>query len=660
MLLAVAGVGLYVYQSSIIDDLYMTAAADGKTSQSIDLFREGDKYYAFLPSFADTGSLKLGLEEGYTAYLDGEPYATGDTLPKLAPNKAYSLRLTNPLGFTICDTALELKKGKAVSAMSLELIDKEIENVNANKSVNATGFATVIKEDKHVDYKGKFDVLHGHGNSTWPQPKKSYTLKFKEDTPLLGMEGKNYVLLSNSFDESGLRNKLAYDAAKELGVPYAVDAEYVDLYVNNRYLGLYLLAERVEVGAGRVEISDLSEETHKLNANDYGDYAAFEQKTGGKLKRGLAIPNNPADITGGYLLELEHRSTDIAAEPSVIQTDDLFFAIASPKYASKQQVDYIFDKMNKTEEQLKKGDLSGVDVASFAKYYMIQEFFAQTDLGSFFCCKDKDSVNGKIRACAIWDFDESIGNSWLWRSLPPNAFYQNTDNWFNRLLKTETFKNEVNKLYAQSVKPKLDTLLYNKLAACKNQMSDSFDMDKIRWRSAFSGEESADKSQNRFDTLDEHIRYITDFMNRRVRFLDEAWLGGADYKTVSFITYENTEFKQYCTVKAGEILSENPSPESGKTKGCTFLGWFDPDGNRYEPGKPVTESVRYTARWKVTGMEKIKAAFKELFENKNSHGEILLVSLAGLAVLFIVAAVFVIKDIRRVRRSRRAQHGKKH
>ena len=71
-------------------------------------------------------------------------------------------------------------------------------------------------------------------------------LTTKED--LLGMgKCKKWVLLANYYDKSLMRDKLAYNLAGDMGIPYSAKSAFVDVVMNDRYVGSYLLSEKVEV-----------------------------------------------------------------------------------------------------------------------------------------------------------------------------------------------------------------------------------------------------------------------------------------------------------------------------------------------------------------------------------------------------------------------------
>lgn len=167
----------------------------------------------------------------------------------------------------------------------------------------------LIKDSGSLDYKGSLKHIKGRGNASWEYDKRPYNIKLDESADLLGMgKAKGWCLLANYLDTSLMRNKIIYDLAEETGIPFTMDARSLDLYINGEYKGTYLLTEKVEVDKNRLNITDLEKATEKANNDadlekDFTARGTNEYKTG--TRKWQNIPNDPEDITGGYLIELE-------------------------------------------------------------------------------------------------------------------------------------------------------------------------------------------------------------------------------------------------------------------------------------------------------------------------------------------------------------------
>ena len=212
------------------------------------------------------------------------------------------------------------------------------------------------------------------GNSTRGAPKKPYTVKFETGISILGMEkSKKWVLLANAFDKTMLRNKMAFDFAQRLNFAYSPEGVFVEVYLNNKYRGLYLLTEAVNEGKNRVNINV-----------DAGDFL------------------------------FEHETTREEAGYTYIATKrDMRFKIVEPKSASPEQIvsvrKYLFDIERAIESKDIKQISRYIDVPSFVDFYAMMELFKDVDgwfSSMFFYLK-----NGIMHAGPVWDFDLSCGNA---------------------------------------------------------------------------------------------------------------------------------------------------------------------------------------------------------------------------------------------------------
>lgn len=648
----------FIQDSECIDSVRFVVTPMQGVAESVSLYNHGDAYYAFLPAYAQWDDMRLEYRSGCTIYLNDTPYTSESALSDLEFDRPYSMRITNFVGMTVFDGQLFFKKAGNIPALSIHLTDGTVSDLAVSKEVSKTGFASLINPDSSIAYSGNIKEIHGRGNSTWGQAKKSYKLILPQEADLLGMgAATNWVLLSNSFDESGLRNKLAYDFAKELGVSSAIDSEYIDLYIDDVYYGLYLLAESVEVGPERVDISNLYGQTQSLNQAPLSSYSPIQLTESDHVSKGFAIPNNPSDISGGYLLQLEHHRDQFLIEESIFQTNLLDVVVASPKYASSQQISYISSHMQQLENQICHGDLSGIDVPSFAKYYMIHELFASGDPSSCYYYKNSDTTDGKLYAGPIWDFDMSIGNAWLATNIPANVLYYNFTNWYDILCENEQFRQVLQNLYEAELKPELFQRISLELGQYKNLISQSFDMDRLRWSNVPAPNNFAVESQKHFDTVDEHVEDILRYMSERLTFLDKVWTDDHYYYSVKFASSDVPHGSFTYTFRAGDECTADPQPviSAELESSYIFLGWYDENGEQYVPNSTLDQSKTYYSQW-----QKVTASVPEnsIAAESTSATPGLLQRLLGpnkylycaLGAMLLFITFFIVTDIRRSRK----------
>ena len=665
LLAALIAVCVYIQDKSSILTVRIVCPAEDGAVEAVSVFQDGDRYCAFLPSYCDLKRLSLEYGSGYSLYLDETYVGSGSDCPELTAGKTYSVTMKNSLGLTLCREKLEVMKAENVASLSIHLSDGSIKDINDNQNVTKSGSMSLITADKTVNYAGYMKGLHGRGNSGWAQNKKSYTLQLPEASDLLGMgKGETWVLISNTFDESNLKNKLAYDAAKKLGVKYAVDSEYVDLYIDGVYYGLYLLAERVEVGENRVEITDLQEKTQSVNRAALKNFYQYTQEEDGKTKKGYLIPNDPDDITGGYLLQLEHHADQLEKEESLFHTQDLSFVISSPKYASNNQVDYIADVCRKVESDLRNGDLSGVDLDSFVNYCIAHELFYSGDKSSCYYFKDIDAADGRICAGPIWDFDQSFGASWLRYSTEPHGLCYDDSNWFDLLYADAAFRDRLTERFESTVLPDVVPFVRGKIREYADAIGASYQMNARRWKDREDLNSGAYRSQIHLGSLQEHVDYLLAFFDRIVLMLKKEWSNDSEVCRLTFSSELSGTDEAYYRNR-GEAMGLTPDAANNKTRGFRFLGWYDADGVRFDESAPAQGDIQYAARWeKADGADSSGAPQageqSGLSEGDAGHHDAKwLLQYGGAAVIAVAIVAFVAADILRCIKSRRRRHDRK-
>jgi hypothetical protein len=219
-----------------------------------------------------------------------------------------------------------------------------------------------------------------------------------------------------------IRNVLAYEAAEKAGMPYNPQFTPVDVYINNDYMGSYLLTTRIGIDKSNVDIEDLEGETEDVNENDLDTYprAGSYGSSAGLIegsKKWFDIPNNPADITGGYIIEMElaNRYTDELS--GFVTTRSQPFTMKTPECLTKAQVDYISSLYQKFEDAVyAEADMATIgkycNVESLAQMYIINEWASNQDAGltSTYFYKPAGE-NETLYGGPVWDFDIGFGNN---------------------------------------------------------------------------------------------------------------------------------------------------------------------------------------------------------------------------------------------------------
>ena len=410
-------------EAAPLSDFTIQAAASADSNKALGSvkwwYSEVDgKYYMFMPSSADLSSVVVWFDAVGDVYCGDTKLESGQATDIFADGGEYTL-IAGSTEYQIVFVC--------TSDMPSIFINTESGNldyVHKDKENKEPGDMLALDENGKIVYNKALTSIKGRGNSTWNRPKKPYNIKLDKSTDLFGLgKAKNWCLLANYDDHTLIRNQIVYNMGKSIGMTESPDCIGIDLYINNEYMGAYLLTEKVEIKENRVEIFDLEAATEDCNENALDTYPmnGYAYAFSGYLEntqRWYDIPNNPEDITGGYLLELE-ISKRYDNEPSgFVANSGQKVVVKSPEYASEAQIKYISNYWQEMEDALYSEDgynslgkhySEYIDLTSYANQYLIQEWTGNWDAGltSNFFYKD---INGKIIAGPVWDFDTSLKN----------------------------------------------------------------------------------------------------------------------------------------------------------------------------------------------------------------------------------------------------------
>lgn len=342
--------------------------------------------------------------------------------------------------------------------------------------------ATLITAENDTLFDDYLEHIKTRGNTTFKkaEAKKSFTIKLPKKQSWLGLDkSQHFILLANAFDESHIRNTIAFDLAHDVGLP-APQYAYLSLYINGEYKGLYQITNKIEVSRHTLNLTDLDKLNKRANPRPLKEYAQFSDSSDKQiiLRKGAMLACNPEDISGGYLLDLCGADWVYVKSPSGFVSDaGDYIRIRSPKYASSAEVNYIATFYNSMEAAITSDDgynpetnkhySEYIDTESFALVYLINELLLNQDggLSSLFLYKDSDSIDSRLYAGPIWDFDRSIGNTINsdLELIMPNELFVNVKHgkttWshshgiFYYLCKHVDFQEMVKKLYYQKISP---------------------------------------------------------------------------------------------------------------------------------------------------------------------------------------------------------------
>ena len=415
LLVSIAAVAFSVGAAATLD-LRVTPFGSDRTQIKAWYNKNDGSYDLFFPADCDLSAVTVNFTGGDVLTVGDVTLHDGDVTDAFSTGESYAVSVGEN-SFTV-----KCYQSANIPSVYIQTESGSLDYIHANKE-NKEGAVITTVEDGEITLDGAvLKQMKGRGNSTWGRSKKPYNIKFDKKTSLLGMpKAKKWSLLASAMDPSLIRNYMAMSLGTAIGLPFTSEMRHVDLYVNGDYLGNYIVIESVEIGSNRVEIADLEDANE--DANEGVDIEALSRGSSGGNAPGsrkwVNIPNDPENITGGYLMEFDYQDR-YNAEVSGFGTNmGANVTIKSPQYASKAEVDYIADYYQEFEDAALSATGSNaqgkhftdyIDLESFAKNYVVQELMFSIDGGqtSFYIHKDAD--NDKFVASPIWDFDYALGS----------------------------------------------------------------------------------------------------------------------------------------------------------------------------------------------------------------------------------------------------------
>lgn len=559
-------------------------------NEIINAWKGEDAYYLFLPSYADVQDVTLLSYATEFELPDLEGLVMrGGSLPNLPLNEKLECKtVSTKEKFAFC-----VMKSANLPTVFMETDSGTIEDIWADKEVEENGKIQVIDEDGELLYQGGLQGVKGRGNYSFQHfEKKTMSITTKDEVSLLGLgAGTKYSLVANASDPTLIRNEIARRMEEILVTEYTNIGRFVDLYVNGEYLGNYYLCENIEISTERINVTNLEAKMDRLYKKaGYESFPDYETDS----KHAKQLEYNPADISGGYLVEREFENRfreEYADNPSSFITEtEEHFVVKSPMYCSDEQIDYLKDYFNQAETALLAEDgihpetgLSYdeyIDVDSFVKKYLVEEVSKNYDGGvsSSYFYKDSDTIDGRIKAAPIWDCDMSLGSYLDWmeyfsgnpEGVSRLMLHTHASPWYEALYQKEEAYECICTYYKEKVSPYLDELITGGLDEYKEYLAASANMNNIRWQVDLKKNLHYQDGETAFETL-------KNYMRQRKAFLDEVWIDGVIYHIVTFEKDEAILEIRY--IKDGETLGTLPENDEEM-----FKGWIDKK-NR----KPVSE-----------------------------------------------------------------------
>ena len=383
-----------------------------------------------------------------------------------------------------------------------------------------------------IQYAGNIGIEFRGETSQWFE-KKSYGFETwdKEyndaDYNLAGLpEEEDWILYGPYRDKSLIRNKLIYEISNSIGM-YASRTRYVELFINEKYQGLYILMEKLKRDKNRINISKL--ENSEINEE--------------LISGGYIIKIDKSDMEDGSYTDYNSFQSqfDVFGNENGDKKINFNYEYPKPGEIHANQKNYIKNYFYEFELSLAsknfKDPVNGfrkyIDEDSFIDFFILNELSNNVDGYRLSTYLHKER-NEKLVIGPIWDFNLSFGNAdycggerydvWCFKfNERCLGDYWNVPFWWNKLLEDEKFVNKLknrwiylrsNLLSDQSLEELINMkydILYNRTGAAKRNFDRWKILENYIWPNSYVG-------GNYYN----EIEFLKNWIKNRTLWLDES------------------------------------------------------------------------------------------------------------------------------------------
>ena len=327
-------------------------------------------------------------------------------------------------------------------------------------------------------------TVRGRGNSSFKMPKYGMKLEFEAKVSLFGMpKSKDWALVANFGDKTHLRNYMMMRLSEWLGATYTPKMQFVELYLNRNYMGLYLLTETVKVAKNRVNI-EKNDTTFLVEKEDIKKY-----------------------------------------DPPYVITDDFqyIYHIKSPKEPSEESLQLLSDHLNSFENFLthqyrysRDEILKWIDLEDYLLFYWVQEYSKNED-GNYARSVFFTWTKGEpIHFGPLWDFDLAFGNASRERNQNPEDWYIRAYR-LNRYIMNNSLVDSAASAYWRMHRDAFYELI-DSIPVYRSIIEQAVENEYRRWPIMQNTENWALKDP--YDSYDEAVETMVDWMKKRYQWID--------------------------------------------------------------------------------------------------------------------------------------------
>ena len=494
---------------------FLVYKQDGIQDKIKGIYSEETLYFC-IPGFLSLEDISLGMDISGQLQIGDEKYENGDTLDKVKLNQEYEVKLWRDDRILYNGTVVFMQ-GSELPVIRLTTASGSMEYILADKENSESGFMEVADEKGRVQTIAEVNSLSGRGNTAWDASKKSFTIKLDDAQDILGMGAeKIWVLNANYYDGAYIRNQIAFEMANEGGILFSPEARFVDLYINDEYMGLYQIMEKLKTGPNRI------------------------------------------DIGNNYFLEIDYLERAIKEDDYIqLQNEQPIVIHAPEKNRNVNDVQKFFDEFTTAVEtgNMTKA-MEKIDMDSFAKMFIMEEILQDMDFGYTSHYMYLDLGKAILYDGPVWDLDNTMGRGNTRDAV--NLFvtdydlqYNNLSRWYASLYAQPEFRRQVLREYQENFRPKIDMLINGGISDKTAAIDASISMDQIR----FTGQRSVFMTEN---SLEEHTEYLINYLQNKLCIMDE-WSESVDSDSIMDVELPELKVQE----RPADMLMETEIAQNG-------------------------------------------------------------------------------------------------
>lgn len=278
--------------------------------------------------------------------------------------------------------------------VSIHVVD---DAVPQQKGQDFESYITITYEDGTLIQE--YPILtRVRGNFSATHENKPYRIKFNDGKSHHMLHGsprdespakaKKWTLINNYGDKTLMRNNVAYEVSRRVGMPFTPWCRCVDVILNGDYRGCYQLTDYVGLDKERINIAEMDDTC-----------------------------TDSVSITGGYLIEMNGYASQDPVNFTSRHGNPISVNDPDEKDIQPEQFNYIRNYFNAMEDRVfapnyrdaQKGYRRMLDLNTFLRYFLACEFNGNTDMiWQVFMYKQRsDSL---IYTGPVWDNDLALDN----------------------------------------------------------------------------------------------------------------------------------------------------------------------------------------------------------------------------------------------------------